>query len=828
MSLKTTYTTFQQNAQHSDLPLLQDLQKFTKDDLKNPEVWHQAFAFLEHGTGLLPANNQEVFALYEMLFMGGLDFKASVYLDEADYNFHLDTVINVLEQLAIHFPVAYSQIAFQYREARGTRRDPEKMSIYLDKAIENKVELAVAVKGYLLYYGVILEKDEETGLHLLNSSDSVWNKLYRGYISINKGEMDDIPALIAALKETNDPLLKKNVLLFEGNYLDHTEQIEAAKSLYQQLVDTDEADFAMFRLGSIIFSQSEEPVAQEAAFELWKSAFERGTIEAANHLGYHSLPTDVDTGSVTQAIYWFELGNLYHSHFSAYRLALLYLYAPSVLDAKKGMYYLDQAIKNGSLDAMIEKAEILIEGALAEKNEQEAGELLKKAAEKKLPYAFNRLGYLYENGIVIADTPDLATALSHYEQAAALNFPTAINNAARFYRYGILGEPHQKKAQEYFEKGVALNSTYSMTELAFMYEDGTIEESYQKAFDLFNQAAGLDYPFAIHTAGTYLENGYHNQNPDPEAAFPYYLKGAELNYANCQFEVGRCYRFGTGIAENPDKALEYYLQAAEGGNAKAMVELGLCYEHEYGVEFDAQKAFDYMQQAADLGYYYGAYKLGYYYMHGLIEKDTEKALQWLEKAAEAGYPHAMIEIGDYYMYDYDQIDQADKAFGYYQKALEGEIVHEGLGLCYEYGIGVEANNSEAFKYYEMAANNNYVVAMYHTGRCYLNGLGVKENHEEAFRWFNEAAQSDNTSAQYYAGSLLLNGKGVTMNKEQGIEWLNKAAAEEHATAQFDLGNCYLMGDGVEESEDTAMYWFEKAADNGHERAMKLTGRKKGK
>lgn len=828
MSLKKIYNTYQQNAQQSDLPLAQDLQKFTKDDLQKAEVWHQAFAFLEHAISVLPDNGQQVFELYEKLFMGGLDFKASVYLDEEDYNFHLDTVISVLEQMAPHFPVAYSQIAFQYREARGTRRDAAKVVHYLDKAIENKVELAVAVKGYLLYYGVILEKDEEAGLSLLQSSDSVWNKLYRGYLSINKGEMEGIPALIAEMKETNDPLLKKNVLLFEGNYLDHTEQIDAAKVLYQHLVDTYDADFAMFRLGAIIFSQSEEPAAKEAAFELWKEAFERGTIEAANHLGYHSLPSEENSDALAQAIHWFELGNLYHSHFSAYRLGLLYLYAPSVLNVEKGIHYLDEAISNGSLDAMVEKAEILIDGSITEKNEQEGGELLKKAAEKQLPYALNRLGYLYETGIVITDTPDLATALSHYEQAAALNFPTAINNAGRFYRYGILGEPDQKKAQEYFEKGVSLNSTYSMTELGFMYEDGSIETNYQKAFELFNQAADLDYPFAIHTAGTYIENGYHNQNPDPEAAFAYYMKGAELNYATCQFEVGRCYRFGTGVAENPDKALEYYLQAAEGGNAKAMVELGLCYEHEYGVAFDAQKAFDYMQQAADLGYYYGAYKLGYYYMHGLIEKDTEKALQWLEKAAEAGYPHAMLEIGDYYMYDYDEIDQADKAFGYYQKALEGEIVHEGLGLCYEYGIGVEANNSEAFKYYEMAANNNYVVAMYHTGRCYLNGLGVKENHEEAFRWFNEAAQNENTAAQYYTGSLLLNGKGVTMNKEEGIEWLNKAAEEEHAAAQFDLGNCYLMGDGVEESEDTAMYWFEKAADNGHERAMKLTGRKKGK
>ena len=203
-----------------------------------------------------------------------------------------------------------------------------------------------------------------------------------------------------------------------------------------------------------------------------------------------------------------------------------------------------------------------------------------------------------------------------------------------------------------------------------MYEDGTIEKNYQKSFDLFNQAASLNYPFAIHITGTYLENGYHNETPDPEAAFQLYLKGAEMNDISCTYETGRCYRFGTGTEENPDQALAYYRKAAEAGNAKAMVELGLCYEYEYGVEFDAQKAFDYMQQAADLGYYYGEYKLGYYYMHGLIEQDTKKGLEWLEKAADAGYPHAMLQIGDYYMYDYDGLDEAEKAFAYYQQAQE--------------------------------------------------------------------------------------------------------------------------------------------------------------
>lgn len=828
MTLKDSYTNFLHQATNSNPSLLKETKTLSRNDLKESDNWYKALAVLEHAALSLPEAKDDIFDLYTRLITEGLDFKASVHLNDEDYDFHFNNLVRVLGLLAPHFPVIYSQIGFQYREARGPHRNIPKVIEYLDKAAGLDVEVAIAVKGYFLYYGVLYEQDQEKGLKLLNSTDSEWNRLYKGYMSLNNKELEGIPGLIAELKESTDRSIRKNTLVFEGHYLDSQEDLQGAIKLYQELIETYHSDFAMCRLGALKLFESNTEETKEKAFVLWKDAFELGTIDAVNHLGYHSLPENSGNTSYDQSIYWFEKGHLYHNAFSSFRLAMIYLYSPEQTDTAKGMFYLDEAIKNDSSDALLEKAEILLEGSLVDKDEKEALAIFSKAAEKKLPYAMNKLAYFYESGQLIADAPDVETAITYYEEAAGLNFPSAINNAGRIYRYGLLGTADPLKAQEYFEKGASLKIPYSLTELAFMYEDGTIGKDYQKSFDLFNEAAELNYPFAMHTTGTYLENGYHNQTPNPEAAFQWYLKGAELNDTNCIFETGRCYRFGAGVEENPDQALAYYRKAAEAGSAKAMVELGLCYEYEYGVEFDAQKAFDYMQQAAELGYYYGEYKLGYYYMHGLIEQDTQKALEWLGKAADAGYPHAMLQIGDYYMYDYDGLDEAEKAFDYYQKAQEQGVVSEGLGLCYEYGIGVETDLSEAFKYYEMAANNNYVVAKYHTGRCYLNGFGVKANEETAFRWFHDAAQNDNVAAQYYTGTLLLQGKGTAMNKEEGIEWLNRAAGEDYPSAQFELGNCYLMGDGVEENEDTAMYWFELAADNGHEKAMKLTGRKKGK
>lgn len=50
---------------------------------------------------------------------------------------------------------------------------------------------------------------------------------------------------------------------------------------------------------------------------------------------------------------------------------------------------------------------------------------------------------------------------------------------------------------------------------------------------------------------------------------------------------------------------------------------------------------------------------------------------------------------------------------------------EGLGICYEMGIGVEENETEAFKCYTLAADNGNTTSMYRTGLCYYNGVGVK-------------------------------------------------------------------------------------------------------
>lgn len=39
----------------------------------------------------------------------------------------------------------------------------------------------------------------------------------------------------------------------------------------------------------------------------------------------------------------------------------------------------------------------------------------------------------------------------------------------------------------------------------------------------------------------------------------------------------------------------------------------------------------------------------------------------------------------------------EKAFTYFKQAAEQEFYNEGIGICYEMGIGVEENETEAFQ-----------------------------------------------------------------------------------------------------------------------------------
>jgi hypothetical protein len=99
--------------------------------------------------------------------------------------------------------------------------------------------------------------------------------------------------------------------------------------------------------------------------------------------------------------------------------------------------------------------------------------LLEKSAAAGSPEAQFRLARLYERGVGVDE--DLAKALELYQQAAAQDYPDAVNEIGFFYFNGALGLPlDQQKALESFRRAADLKHPEAMFNVASFADDGLV------------------------------------------------------------------------------------------------------------------------------------------------------------------------------------------------------------------------------------------------------------------------------------------------------------------------------------------------------------------
>lgn len=75
-----------------------------------------------------------------------------------------------------------------------------------------------------------------------------------------------------------------------------------------------------------------------------------------------------------------------------------------------------------------------------------------------------------------------------------------------------------------------------------------------------------------------------------------------------------------------------------------------------------------------------------------------------------------------------------------------------VGALYDNGLGVASDEAEAFRWYSMAANQNYPMAMRNLGTMYATGHGVPYDLQQAQTWLGRAASAgDQVAAKRLAG-----------------------------------------------------------------------------
>jgi len=166
-----------------------------------------------------------------------------------------------------------------------------------------------------------------------------------------------------------------------------------------------------------------------------------------------------------------------------------------------------------------------------------------------------------------------------------------------------------------------------------------------------------------------------------------------------------------------------------------------------------------------------------------------------------------------YLYE-EGLENYEKARYWASLAAEqGDALGQSsLGVIYEDGYGVPADNSTAIEWYRKAAAQDDARAQAMIGRMYYWGQGVDEDNERAFHWASLAADQGDAWGQYIIGLIYDEGNGIAEDKSKAFKWFEKAADQKFPPGEISLGKAYLNGFGVESDYERALYWFRNAAE----------------
>jgi TPR repeat protein len=244
--------------------------------------------------------------------------------------------------------------------------------------------------------------------------------------------------------------------------------------------------------------------------------------------------------------------------------------------------------------------------------------------------------------------------------------------------------------------------------LAWMHLEGIgAEKNADRALEAWKAAAEQDCGAAIHQLGQFYQSPRGgSKGPD---AVKWYLKAAELGYAEAQVNLGELLDVKDADTNDVHRAREWYLKAATQGHPKGQHRLGKMFVFgRGGVEDPAEGVKLYrsaLKTATDQTLQEVLNSLAYAYNQGLgVKADKKEAAKHLKSAADLGLALAQYNMGIF-------------------------VVKEQNN-----------NYAEAVKWFLLAGKQGYGAASNLLGDCYAYGNGVKKSLDEAEKWYLAAVQ----------------------------------------------------------------------------------------
>jgi hypothetical protein len=133
-----------------------------------------------------------------------------------------------------------------------------------------------------------------------------------------------------------------------------------------------------------------------------------------------------------------------------------------------------------------------------------------------------------------------------------------------------------------------------------------------------------------------------------------------------------------------------------------------------------------------------------------------------------------------------------------------------LGVCYQFGRGVDLNVKTAAMYYERASDHGDDDGSNNFGICLEFGKGIDADISRAAEYYRKSADQGHAGAQNNFGFCLEHGIGVDIDLEKAFSYYQLSADQGHTGAAFHCALCLHYGIGVEIDLSAAVEYYAEA------------------
>jgi len=284
---------------------------------------------------------------------------------------------------------------------------------------------------------------------------------------------------------------------------------------------------------------------------------------------------------------------------------------------------------------------------------------------------------------------------------------------------------------------------------------------------------------------------------NPEEAFMYYSKAANLGNSLAQCNIASMYLNGIGTSVDYKEALSRFLIAANDHQENALRNIGDIYYYGLGVPRNVELARNYYSQAIFEGDVLAMENdANMNYENGEQEKAVETLLSLnLDKLSD----RSLTNLGNYYYnkHDYtsavnylERVNNLDKGNGKTIADLADKMYVD--------------DKIKALSFYEKSVGLGfeYVTAFRRLGNYYL-----KKDKRKAYDFLAKAVALNDPEANCFLGYYY----EQESNYGMAVEYYKKAVTLGYNKAYAYLGTLYKNGNGVEKSDEMAVKCWEIAA-----------------